>query len=131
MGHAGAVGPVWAGKVGEHQFQFLATLEDVVDGWDFRSGFVEAAGRAATAAVRVRMDQSEPMHLPEGWDGETGQSGMEDLEASHALLHCSEGTVQQDTRDPLDSVDQDSDGVGVESAAAQTVHCSALLDSPG
>lgn len=131
MGPVGAVGPVWAGKVGEHQFQFLATLEDVVDGWDFRSGFVEAAGRAATAAVRLRMDQSEPMHLPEGWDGETGQSGMEDLEASHALLHCSEGTVQQDTQDPLDSVDQDSDGVGVESAAAQTAHCSALLDSPG
>lgn len=32
---------------------------------------------------------------------------------------------------PLDSVVQDSDGVGAESAAAQTAHCSALLDSPG
>lgn len=32
---------------------------------------------------------------------------------------------------PLDSVGQDSDGVGAESAAAQTAHCSAPLDTPG
>lgn len=115
----------------EHQFQFLATLEDVVDGRDFHSGFVQAADQAATAAVRVHMDQSGPMHQPEGLDGETGQSGMEDLEALHALLRCSEGTVQQDSQDPLDSADQDSDDVGVESVAAQMVHCSAPLDSPG
>lgn len=32
---------------------------------------------------------------------------------------------------PLDSEDQDSDGVGVVSGAAQTAHCSAPLGSPG
>lgn len=40
----------------EHQSQFLAMQEDAVDGQDFRSGFVEAAGPAATAAVRAHRD---------------------------------------------------------------------------
>lgn len=65
MGHVGAVGP-WVGKVVEHQFQSLAMLGDVVDGQDFHSGFVEAAGQAATAAVRVYMHQSVPKPRPGG-----------------------------------------------------------------
>lgn len=32
---------------------------------------------------------------------------------------------------PLDSVDQDSDDAGAESAAVQSLQCSALLGSPG
>lgn len=52
------------------------------------------------------------------------------LEALHGHLHCSEGTVQVGTQDPLDNVDQGSGDVGVECAAAQTAHCSARLDSP-
>lgn len=71
MGHAGAVGP-WAGKVEEHQFQFLAMLEDVLDGQDFHNDFVEAAGPAATVAVRAHMHLSAPMHQPVGWDEGTG-----------------------------------------------------------
>lgn len=71
------------------------------------------------------------MLQPEGWDGETGLSGMGDLEALHVHLHCSEDMVREDNQDPLDSVAQDSDDVGAESVAAQTARCSALLDSPG
>lgn len=71
MGHVGAVGP-WAGKVVEHLFQSLAMLEDAEDGQDFRSGFVEAAGLAAIAAVRGHMHQSVPMHRPGSLGGETG-----------------------------------------------------------
>lgn len=40
----------------EHQFQFLATQEDGVDEQNFHSGFVGAAGRAATAVEMVHMD---------------------------------------------------------------------------
>lgn len=75
-------------------------LEDVEDGQDSHSGFGEAAGLAATAAVRVRMHQSVPSLQPEDWDEETGQWGMEDLEASHDPLHYSEGTVQVDIQEP-------------------------------
>lgn len=59
---------------------------------------------------------------------------MGGLEALHDHLHYSEGMVQEDIQDPLDSVVQDSGDVGdvgAGSAAAQTAHCSALLDSPG
>lgn len=106
-------------------------LEDVEDGQDSRSGFGEAAGLAAIAAVRVRTHQSVPTLQPEDWDGETGQWGMEDLEASRDHLHYSEDTVQVDIQEPLDSVDRHSDDVGAESVADQTARCSALLDSPG
>lgn len=90
----------WAGTVEEHLFQFLATLEDVVDGLDSHNGFVEAVAPAAMAAVRVHMDQSVPMHQPAGWDEVTGQLGMGDLEAMHGHSHCSEGTVREDIQDP-------------------------------
>lgn len=83
----------------EHQIQFLARLEDVLDGQGFHNGSVEAAGLAATAAVRVHMDPSAPMHQPARWDEATGQLGMGDLEASHGHSHCSEGT-QEDIPDP-------------------------------
>lgn len=89
----------WAGKVEEHLFQFLATLEDVVDGLDSHNGFVEAVVPAAMAAVRVHMDQNVPMRQPAGWDEVTGQLGMGDLEAMHGHSRCSEGTVQ-DIQDP-------------------------------
>lgn len=128
MAHAGAVGP-WVGKGAGRLFQSPATLEDVVDGRDFRSGLGEAAGLAAIAAVSVHMHQSVPMLQPEDWDGETGQWDMGGLEASHVHLQYSEGMVQRDIQVSLDSVDQDSDDVGVE--AAQTAHCPALLDRPG
>lgn len=75
-------------------------LEDVEDGQESQSGFGEAAGLAAIAAVRVRTHQSVPMLQPEDWDEETGQWGMEDLEASHGHLHYSEGTVQEDIQEP-------------------------------
>lgn len=84
----------------EHQFQYPATLEDVLDGQDFHSGFVEAADWAATAAVRVRTHQSAPKPRPGSWGGETDQWGTGGLEALHDLLHCSEGTVQEDIQDP-------------------------------
>lgn len=129
MGHVGAVGP-WAGKVEEHLFQFLATLEDVVDGLDSHNGFVEAVVPAAMAAVRVHMDQNVPMHQPAGWDEVTGQLGMGDLEAMHGHSRCSEGTVQ-DIQDPLGSVPQHSDDVGVESEVVQKTHCFALRGSLG
>lgn len=90
----------WAGTVEEHLFQFLATLEDVVDGLDSHNGFVEAVAPAAMAAVRVHMDQSVPMRQPAGWDEVTGQLGMGDLEATHGHYHCSEGTVREDIQDP-------------------------------
>ncbi len=48
----------------ERQFQSLAMLEDAADGQDFRSGFVEAAGLAATAAVRGHTHRSAPTHRP-------------------------------------------------------------------
>lgn len=86
--------------VEEHLFQFLATLEDVVDGLDSHNGFVEAVAPAAMAAVRVHMDQSVPMRQPAGWDEVTGQLGMGDLEATHGHYHCSEGTVREDIQDP-------------------------------
>lgn len=132
MGRVGAVGP-WVGKGVERQFQSLAMLEGVQDGQDFRSGFVEAAGLAATAAVRGHMRQSAPTHRPGGSGGEAGQRGMGGLGALRDHFRCSEGTVQQDIQDPLDSVGQDSDGagVGVESVAAQMARCSAPLGSPG
>lgn len=130
MGHVGAVGP-WVGKAVERQFQSLAMLEDAVDGQDFRSGFAQAAGLAAIAAVGEHMHQSAPMHRPGGLGGEAGPWGMGGLTALHDHFHCSEGTLQEDIQDPLDSVDQDSDDVGVESVAVQMAHCSALLDSPG
>lgn len=133
-GHVGAVGP-WVGKVVVHQFQSLAMLEDAVDGHDFRSGFAQAAGLAAIAAVGEHMHQSAPMHRPGGLGGVAGPWGMGGLKALHDHLHCSEGTPQEDIQDLLDSVDQDNDDVDadvdVESVAAQTAHCSALLDSPG
>lgn len=128
--HVGAVGP-WVGKVVERQFQSRAMLGDAVDGQDFRSGFGEAAGLAAIAAVGVHTLQSAPTHQPGGFGAEAGRWGMGGLKALHDHLHCSEGTPQEDIQDPLDSVDQDSDDVGVESVAAQTAHCSALLDIPG
>lgn len=84
----------------EHQFRSLATLGDVVDGQDFHSGFVEAVGPAAIVAVRVHTHQSVPTRPPEDWDGETGHWGMGGLEASHDHLHYSEGTVQEDIREP-------------------------------
>lgn len=130
MGRVGAVGP-WAGTVEEHLFQFLATLEDVVDGLDSHNGFVEAVAPAAMAAVRVHMDQSVPMPQPAGWDEVTGQLGMGDLEAMHGHSHCSEGTVREDIQDPLGSVAQDSDDVGVENEAVQKTHCFALHGSLG
>lgn len=130
VGHAGAGDP-WAGRVAGHQFQFLATLEDALDGQGFHSGSVEAAGLAAIAAVRVRMDQSVPMRQAEGCDEQTGQSGTGDWQALHVRPHCSGGTVQVGIQDPLDSVNQDSDGVGVESVAGQRARCSALLDRLG
>lgn len=80
----------------EHQFQFLARQEDGVDEQDFHTGFVEAAGPAATAAVRVHMDQSVPIHQAVAcaqWD-------MVDLKAFHDHLRCSEGTDQEDIQGP-------------------------------
>lgn len=132
MGHVGAAGP-WVGKVVERQFLSPAMLEDVVDGQDFHSGFAETAGLAAIAAVGEHTHQSAPMHRLGGLGGEAGRWGMGELKALHDHLHCSEGTPQVDIQDPLDSVHQDSDdvGVGVESVAARTARCSALLDSPG
>lgn len=128
--HVGAVGP-WVGKVVEHQFQSQAMLEGALDGPDFHSGFVEAAGLAATAAAMGgHTHQSAPTHLPGGLGGEADQRGMGGLETLDDHFHCSEDMVQEDIQHPLDSVDQDSDDVGVGSVAAQTAHCSALLDSP-
>ena len=80
----------------ERLFQSPAMLEDVKDGHDFRSGFVEAAGLAAIAAVSVHTHQSVPMLQPENWDGETGRWDMGGLEALHVHLQYSEGTVQED-----------------------------------
>lgn len=56
---------------------------------------------------------------------------MVDLEAFRDHFHCSEDTDQRDIQDPLDNEDQDSDGVGAVSGAAQMAHCSAPLGSPG
>lgn len=129
VGHVGAVGPL-VGTVAVPQYQCLARLEDVLDGHEFRNGSAEAAGQAATAAVRVEhRPLSVPKPPPGGWDAETDQWGREGLEALRDHLHCSESMVQEDIRDPPDSVVQDSDGV--ESVAAQMVHHSAQLDSPG
>lgn len=130
MGRVGAVDP-WVGMGVELQFRSPAMLEDEVDGQDFRRGFAEAAGLAAIAAVGVHTHQSASMHRPEGLGGEAGQWGMGGSKASHDHLHCSEGTPQEDIQDLLDSVDQDSGDVGVESVAAQTAHYFAPLDSPG
>ena len=74
--------------------------EDAADGQDFHSDFAEVAGLAAIAAVRVHMHQSVPTLRPEDWDGETGQWGMAGLEALHDHFHYSEGTVQEDIREP-------------------------------
>ncbi len=83
-----------------HQFRSPATLEDVQDGQDSHSGFVEAAGLAATAAVRGHTHQSAPRHQPGGLGGAAVRWGKGHLEASHDHSHCSEGTVQQDNQDP-------------------------------
>lgn len=126
----GAVDP-WAGKVVEPHFQSRAMLEDELDGQGFQSGSVGAAGLAAIAAVREgHMHQSASIHHPEDLDGEADQWDMGGLEALHDHLHYSEGTRQEDIQDPLDSVSLDSEDVGVESVAAQMVHCSGLLDNP-
>lgn len=128
-GLAGAFDP-WAGMVVVLQYQFLAMQEDVGDGQDSRSGFVEVADQAATAAVTVRTDRSAPMPQLVGRDVKTGWLGMRDAGASHVRLHCSVGMVQEDIRDLPDSAVQDSGDVGVESAAAQTARRSALPGSP-
>lgn len=131
MGDAGAVDP-WVGREVERHFQSRAMLEDGLGGQGFQSGSVGAAGLAAIAAVKEgHMHQSVSIHRPGDLDGEAGQWDRGGLEASHDHLHCSEGTLQEDIQDPLDSVGLDSGDVGVESVAAQTAHCSALLDSPG
>lgn len=132
MGDDAAVGP-WVGKVVERQSQSLATPEGEQDGRDSRSGFVAAADLAAIAAVRLHTHQSAPTLQPGDSGGEPDLWGTVGLEASHDHFRYSEGTVQQDIQDLLDSVDQDSDGVDVdvESAAVQTARCSAQLGSPG
>lgn len=84
----------------EHQFQSPAMLEGVPGGQDFRSDFAEAAGLAATAAVKGHRPQSVPRSQPEGSGGEAGQWGMEGLGALRDRFHCSGGTVQQDIQDP-------------------------------
>ena len=81
------------------QFRSPATLEGALDGRDSRSGFVEAAGPAATAAVRERTRQSAPTPQPGSSGGEAGQWGTGGLEALHAHFHCSED-IQQDIQDP-------------------------------
>lgn len=57
----------------EHQFQSLAKLEGELDGLDFHSDFVEAAGQVAIAAVGESKPQNEPMHQPGDSGGEAGQ----------------------------------------------------------
>ena len=71
-----------------------------MDGQDFRSGFAEAAGLAAIAAVEGRTQQSVPTRQPGGLSGEAGQWGMGGLKALHDHLHCSEGTPQEDIQGP-------------------------------
>lgn len=115
----------------ELRFQSPAKPEDVVDGRDFRSGFVEADDLPAIAAVWGHTHQSAPTHRPEGSGGEAGRRGTGGSMAWHDRLHCSEGTPQGDIQDPLDSVDQGSDDVGAESVAARTARRSAPQDSPG
>lgn len=85
----------WVGKVVELQFQFLAMLEGALDG---RSGFVEAAGLAATA--RSHTPRSVPTHQPGRSGGEAVQLGTGDSEALRDHFHCSEGTAQRDILDP-------------------------------
>lgn len=90
----------WVGKVVEHHFQSQAMLEGALDGRDFRSGFVEAAGLAAIAAVRGHKPPSAPTCRPGGLRGEAGQLGMGGLGVLHDHFHYSEGTVQQHIQDP-------------------------------
>lgn len=71
-----------------------------MDGQDLHSGFAEAAGLAATAAVGVHTHQSVPTHQPGDLGGEAGQWGMVGLKALHDHLHCSEGMPQEDIQDP-------------------------------
>lgn len=84
----------------EHQFQFLATQEGGVDEQNSHSGFVGAAGRAATAAEMVHMDQNVPIHQAVNWDGVTAQWGMGGLVALRDQFHYSEGTEQEDIQEP-------------------------------
>lgn len=84
----------------ELRFQSPAKPEDVVDGRDFRSGFVEAADLPAIAAVWGHTHQSAPTHRPEGSGGEAGRRGTAGSMAWHDRLHCSEGTPQGDIQDP-------------------------------
>lgn len=67
---------------------------------DGRSGSVAAADLAATAAVRAHTHQSAPTLQPGDSGGEPDLWGTAGLEASHDHFHYSEGTVQQDIRDP-------------------------------
>lgn len=90
----------WVGKVVEHPFRSPAMLVGALDGQDFRSGFVEAAGLAAIAAVRGHTHQSAPTRRPASLGGEPGQRGKGGSEASCDRFHCSEGTAQEDIQDP-------------------------------
>lgn len=72
-------------------------LEGAPDG---RSGFVAAAGLAATAAVRSRTPRSVPTRRPGRLGEEAVQSGTGDSEALRDHFHCSEGTVQRHIPDP-------------------------------
>lgn len=75
-------------------------LEGAQGEQDFHNGFVEAAGRAATAAARGHMPPSGPSHQSAGLDGEAGQRDTAGSEALHDHCHCSEDTAQQDIQDP-------------------------------
>lgn len=140
MGDFGAVGPLVGREVG-HLFQSLAMLEDVGDGPDCHSGFVDAAAaaaaqaavlaaaQAAIAAVRAHIHSSVPSPQPGVWGAEPGLQGKEGLETLCGRLRYSGNMIQEDIQVPLDSVVQDNDGVGNE--AGQTLQRSALEDNLG
>jgi len=96
-------------------FRSLATLGDVGDGPDCRSGFVDAAAAAraaaaaaqaavvvepATAAVRVHNRQSVPSPPPAVWGAEPGPSGTEGWGASRGRRRYSGNMIPGDIQAP-------------------------------
>lgn len=118
----------WAGMVVGHRCLFPAMQEDEEAAQDFHKDFVEAVDLEPIAAVEGRKHQSVSKPQEAGCE-QADQWDMEGLKALGGHFHCSENKLLEDILDPLDSVVQDSEDVGVVNVAVQMDHCSAPQDS--
>ena len=101
--------PLVGREVG-HPFQSLAMLEDVGDGPDCHSGFVDAAAaaqaaglaavQAAIAAVRAHIHRSVPSPQPGVWGAEPGLQGKEGFGALRGHLRYNENMSPEDIQVP-------------------------------